>query len=505
MTILSLLCTPLLQGLLTVPLDGHPVRFGVPLPAVALTQGLRLQGRGVLQWRRLPIGGPVADPVWVELAIVGASSAGGGTGGGNARVVAGGAAECADGCGPAFVREEEEVVVPCGRERRMRWRWCDGSVDECVRTEFTVPTMVDGEVYTVGEARTCWSEAAGRRAEVVCKLPRRVFEAVRLLPAGGRAAAFVQKHLAGLVERLPELPGARGAGDFMRSGQVVTNLEFDTTLALLRTAVALDHREAFAMAARAAQHLRDRDLDLRTGLPFPHGLDHRSGVPAPGHAWLQGLLWVGLLLADDGHLAAARNLGRALAASPPMGEGRQELARDYAWPLLELEALLAVDRDPTVARAADRLAISIVHRYDPRVHTFRFGEGEVGDGVYFERGWITGGIVVPALLAHLRRRPDAETADRVRAVQQALIEQIGRGRPGLPTHWRCAEGRTFAEHRELHAADALMLLEAFEPPDLRRLLRRENLRDCIAEAPSPDDPDLATTFSMVARCTWVWR
>jgi hypothetical protein len=51
----------------------------------------------------------------------------------------------------------------------------------------------------------------------------------------------------------------------------------------------------------------------------------------------------------------------------------------------------------------------------------------------------------------------------------------------------------------------MLVLEAFEPADLRRLLRRETIGDAIAEVPAPDDPDLATKFSMVARCTWVWR
>jgi hypothetical protein len=501
MIFLSLLCVPALpglltQGLLTVSLDGKPVRFGVPLPAAALAQGLRLQGGGALQWRRLPVGGALADPVWVELAIVGAT--------GSTRVIGGGAPESADGRGPAFVREEEEVLLPHGRERRVRWRWSDGSIDECARTELSVDTEIGGEVYTAGEARTVWTGAATTRADVVCALPRRLFEVVSLLPSGGRSAAAVQKHLASLVPLLRELPGARGAGDFGRSGKVVTNLEFDTTLALLRAAVALRDEKAFAMAGRTAQHLRDRDLDPRSGLPFPHGLDHRTGVPAPGHAWLEGLLHVGLLRADDGHLAAARNMGLALAACPPMGEGRQELARDYAWPLLELEALLAIDPDPGIARAADRLATAIARRYDAQARTFRFGEGEVGDG-YLERGWITGGIVVPALQAHLRRVPNTEIAACVAAVQQALLDQIGRARPGLPTHWRCAGGRTFAEHREAHAAEAMLVLEAFEPADLRRLLRRETIGDSIAEVPAPDDPDLATKFSMVARCTWVWR
>ena len=45
-----------------------------------------------------------------------------------------------------------------------------------------------------------------------------------------------------------------------------------------------------------------------SGLPYPHGPDHRSGTPEPGHAWLQGVLWLALLTADDELVAAAQGL-----------------------------------------------------------------------------------------------------------------------------------------------------------------------------------------------------
>jgi hypothetical protein len=49
------------------------------------------------------------------------------------------------------------------------------------------------------------------------------------------------------------------------------------------------------------------------------------------------------------------------------------------------------------------------------------------------------------------------------------------------------------------------MLEAFDRQDLQRLLRRESVQDGLAEVVRPDDPDLATSLTMVARCTWVWR
>ncbi|MCA8953783.1 MAG: hypothetical protein KDE27_30000, partial [Planctomycetes bacterium] len=185
--------------------------------------------------------------------------------------------------------------------------------------------------------------------------------------------------------------------------------------------------------------------------------------------------------------------------------GRNDRARDFAWPLLELEALLAVDPDPLLAAAADRLARAIDARFEAGARTFRFGEGEVDPGVYLERAWLTGGLVLPALRRHLRRRPDAAIAAHVETVGQALLERIGSARGGLPTHWRIAGGRVFAEHRVERDPRALLLLEGLPERELRRLLRREECRASVAETPNPDDPDLPTSFAIAARCSWLYR
>lgn len=491
------LAAVLLQTLLSVPVDGAPVRLGVPLPATTVAKGLRLAGRGVLQWRRLPIGGLEPDPVWIEVAIAGAR--------GEAAIVAGGDGPSERGSGPAFVREVERREQAFGDEERTTWRWCGGACDEVVRTTFRRETTAVGEAWTAGESLTTTSGGAATRCAVLAALPRRHHVAAGLLPPPGRAGAVVRKQVAAVLPRLRELPGVRGAGDFGRSGGIVTNLEFDTTLALLRAALDFGDAGALAMAVRCAHHLVDRDLDALSGLPFPHGPDHRTGRPESGHAWLQGVLWVGLVTADDRLLAAARGLGRAIAAAPPPGEGQHERARDVCWPLLEMEALLAVDPDPVVAAAADRLAAAIGARHDPVAHTFRFGEGEVGDGVYFERAWITGGIVLPALVAHLRRAADAVLEARVRDVQQALLEHLEAARPGVPTHWRTAGGRWFAEHRAPAEPAGVLMLEGLAPSDLRHLAQKEIIRGALDRVLVPDDPDLATSFSIVARCRWVWQ
>lgn len=497
---LSLLLSLCLPPLLTLPSDGRPMRFGLSVPAIELERGLALGGHGAMQWRLLPIGPADGENVWIELAIAAPR--------GTVRVVRGGDGPCPDGRGAAFVLSCDEQRVAHGTVRVMRWQWVDGTIDQRTRTTFTATTELAGEVYQVGEGLT--TQTPGLLDRATYWLRRGRDRAVRcgLLPArmkGLSTTKNVRRHLQKVLPLLVEMGGQRGAGDFLRQDGVVTNLEFDTTLALLRCAVALQQPRAWQLALRAAGHLRDRDLDVRTGLPFVHGMAHRETTPEPGHTWLEGLLWVGLLTADDGALVAARSVGRALAAQLPMGTGREERLRDYAWPLLQLECLLRVDPTKRLTIAADRLAASIQLRFDAGARTFRFGEGELGGGVYLERGWLTAGILIPALQSHLQRQPNPTLVEKVRVVQQALTDRIGSGARGLPTHWRIANGRVCAEHYERNTARASWLIEALSTRDQSRMLRRSSVRRAVGETPALDHPDLATEFTMLARCRWVWR
>ena len=392
--------------------------------------------------------------------------------------------------------------------RVRRWQWVDGSIDERTRTTFTVKTELHGETYEVGEGLTIESPGLAERADCWRLRGRKLAEQCGLLPVRGvplAATKAVRKHLQQVLPRLVEMPGRRGAGDFLRADEEVTNLEFDTTLALLRCGVALRDARAFQLALRAAAQQRDRDLDVRTGLPFVHGAGHREVAPEPGHVWLEGLLWVGLLTADDDALVAARSMARALAAQLPSGTGRNERLREYAWPLLQLECLLRVDPTPRLLLAADRLAMAILARFDAVACTFRFGEGELGGGVYLERGWLLAGLLLPALRAHLQRHDNEALQQRVRLVQQALLDRIGSGARGLPTHWRIVAGKVRAEHYERNTSRAAWLLEAFSVRDQSRLLARSSIRRALAETPVLDHPDLATEFTILARCGWVWR
>lgn len=482
----------LLQVVLAFTAGDGPVRFGAPVPVRALTAGLGLRGEGQLQWRALPLR-PRDGRCWIEIMVAGAR--------GRVQIHLGGQGQDDAGIGAAAV----VVAAAEGDGVRSEWRWRDGTMDWRQRTLFAVDTVVGDEVFTAGEAWTEESPGLVGRALGALSLPRRVWEDVGLLPRDEALCAPLRAHLQTAAHALVELPGRRGAGDHARSDGVVTNLEFDTTLALLRLALALRDEDLWLRARRAALHLVDRDLDQRSGLPFAHGAGHRDGGPEPGHAWLQGLVWVGAIAAEPHLLVAARQIAGGLAAHPPAGEGAAERARDYAWPLLELEAWLLVAEDPVAERAADHLALAIARRFDAATRTFRFGEGEVRGPGYFERGWLTGGIVVPALQAHLHRCPSPALQAMVDASIQMLLQRIGQGRDGLPTHWRVLPTSVFAEHRAEHDPKAFLLLEALPRRELQRLVRKPHVQKALLGTPALDDPDLPTSLAMAARCTWVYR
>ena len=197
MTTLSCLAAIALAPLLSIPLDGRPVRFGAPLPAAAVQRGLRLLGTGTLQWRRLPIGGPEADPVWVELAIVGPA--------GVVRLCAGDGPPSAAGSGGVYVREEVQDRLPGADRVTTIWRWRDGSIDTRVRLCFTAPTVLDQEAYAVGEACTSWTGAAAEHGDVLCRLGAAFAGRCGVMPeagGGGTVARDVRRHLASLLPQL---------------------------------------------------------------------------------------------------------------------------------------------------------------------------------------------------------------------------------------------------------------------------------------------------------------
>lgn len=475
-----------------------PLRLGFPLPAATLRRGLRVDGAGArLQWRPLVArADPETGRVWVELAITGASR--------RVRVRAGGVGPCGEAGGDVVVVERRRVPGAGARRWLERWTWSTGEVDERRREVAGGDRTGDGELRP-GEAITTVSARWSSRwldARIASGWWRRA----GVLPGKGTLGRPYRERLVRLAATLEELPGRRGRGDYGRSKGIVTNLEYDTTLALARLGLAEGRYDLLERAARAARHLVDVDLDPASGLPHPHGRDHRARAPRPGHCWLRGVLLVGLLAADRELIRAAGGIARGLAArrGPPR-EGVADRARDLAWPLWEMEAWLRVADDEVVRRAADRLGAEILRRFDPGRSVVVFGEGRTRSGVYHERLWITAGVLLPALRAHQRRRRDPRLATVVRALERRVLRAVRRGRGGLPLHQWVGFGRVLGEARVTGRAEAFFLLEGLPVAELAPVLRRAQVQAALRDTPERDDPDLATAFSLAGRCAWILR
>ena len=186
-------------------------------------------------------------------------------------------------------------------------------------------TSETAEQFAAGEAQRVVDQGLIQRC-LRARIPAKAWSRAGVLPKSGRLGAKLRAQLLEAVPNLPELPGDRGRGDYGRAGGVVTNLEFDTCLALVRLALAGEQQGILQRALESAWHLLDRDLDQATGLPYRHGRDHRQSQPEIGPVWLQGLLLVGCVFADRELIAAARSIGNSLGqrlrkASPLAGLG----------------------------------------------------------------------------------------------------------------------------------------------------------------------------------------
>ena len=115
------------------------------------------------------------------------------------------------------------------------------------------------------------------------------------------------------------------------------------------------------------------------------------------------------------------------------------------------------------------------------------------------------GIVVPALRAHVLRRPSREVAGIVAAMEKRLLALVLDGKPGLPVRYWVIDGKVTGQVRLRGVPEGYMLLEGIAPRALARCLGRRAVSRALRDVPAQDDPDLATSFSIAARCSWVLR
>ncbi len=490
----------LAQTLLTFSIDHpQPVRFGWKVPVEAVSRGLRLDGDpgAHLQWRLLhenPGGGKGA--LWAVIEVCGHD--------GPAKLLMGGTPPLTCGeSGTVCVRTIEEGAAESGPTRTETDRWIDGTVD--TRVLHTLFEDHHGPVH--------WLEDGGSIVER--RMPVRIraseWRRIGVLPRGDGAGRRARQELLDAVPRLPGAPGRLGSGDFTRGTEqaTVTNLEFDTALGFLRLALSEGDPACLERAQRAARHTLDVDLDVRSGLPFRHGPDHRVARSEPGHVWTTGIALVGAVFGEAEIFEGGLGIAQALAArvlGPEPREGPFDRLRDEAWPLHELEQMLQITDHPSLRRAADAVAGRMLARFDPRLGCLRYGEGETRAGrVYRDRLWLSLGLAVPALEMHATRTGDARALEAVASIRQVGVGLLASGRSGLPLTISLADEAQPSAVWTSRAAEGYLLLEGLTPDALRSALGRSHVRRALEGALDHDHEDLATRFSIAARCAWVAR
>jgi len=489
------------QTLLTFSVDGgdDPVRFGWKVPVAALQQGIRLVGDpgAAMQWRLLQeVPGWDGKALWIVVEVCGHDGPG--------RLLLGGAGPIPGGVsGAVCSRETTLLTSEDGSERVEVDTWADGTVDRRVLSTVLedgrgpVRRFEDGGSVLARRSRVRISGAEWRR--------------VGLLPRADGTGRTHRRALIDAVTRLGVDPEDPFPGDFVRGGdgETVTNLEFDTTLGLLRLALCESDPGCLSRAFAAARHAVDVDIDATSGLPFRHGPGHRVARPEPGHVWTTGLLLTGAVFGEREIFDAGLGIARALAArvtTPEPEVGPRDRLRDEAWPLHELErTLLEIDLPP-LRRGADAVADRILGRFDPVFRCLRYGEGETRAGrTYRDRLWLSLGIAVPALSLRAARSGDPRAAEVVDTVRQLAAELLGSGEPGVPVSVTLADGRVVSATRSSGIAEGYLLLEGLTPAALRDALRRRGISSALDGALDPRHDDLATRFSIAARCEWVFR
>lgn len=478
-----------------------PVRFGFPVPVTALTRGLRVEGSpgARLQWSVIQTDpGLEGERLWAEIAILDHR--------GRGRVKIGGVPPV-PAAGGDVVRVATTVTMHDDREdHTTTWTWADGTVDTVVRSVL----LEDAPPRDAGEATTVAGvDVLARRTRV--RIPSSAWRAVGVLPRADGSGRAWRQALLDAFEHLPAAPGERGRGDYVRGadGETVTNLEFDTTLGLARLALGEDSPELLLASWHSCRHLLDVDLDTRSGLPFCHGSDHRRAPPELGHVWCTGARLVGCTFADRATIAGALSIARGLAArvrARHVPEGIGDRMRDEAWPLFELERALRFADLPPLRAGADAAAYAMLRRWDEGFGCFRYGEAETrSENVLRDRIWVTSGIALPALKLHAERTGDRRITAIAAAIERRAAAALMQGRQGVPVQLVIGRDGPFdAVHAEA-AAEGFLLLDGLGSGIRTRALRRSGVRAGLDGALDRAHDDLATRFSIIARCDWVHR
>ena len=103
----------------------------------------------------------------------------------------------------------------------------------------------------------------------------------------------------------------------------------------------------------------------------------------------------------------------------------------------------------------------------------------------------------------------AQTAQAARTAvtqtERRLAALVRQGKEGVPLHYWVRDGKIVGQARTTGRAGIFMLLEGLNRRDLARCLARAQVQRALRDVPAHDDPDLATSFSIAARCRGILR
>jgi hypothetical protein len=89
--------------------------------------------------------------------------------------------------------------------------------------------------------------------------------------------------------------------------------------------------------------------------------------------------------------------------------------------------------------------------------------------------------------------------------ERRLASLLCDGKPGIPVRYLCVGGAVIRATRTERTPSGFMLLEGLALRDLRRGLGRGQVGAALLDVPALEDPDLPTSFTIAARCWWVYR
>ena len=93
----------------------------------------------------------------------------------------------------------------------------------------------------------------------------------------------------------------------------------------------------------------------------------------------------------------------------------------------------------------------------------------------------------------------------IRHLERRLVTLLTNGKPGIPVRYWIGDGEIHGQVRLSQVPEAFMVLEGLAEKDLAKCLKRSIVAKALFGVPLQHDEDLATSFSIAARCAWVLR